>query len=60
LIVHGEADIEVSLLQSELLYNTLKRFDNQVELCILEGEGHTFDLINKELHQDLYTKIIDF
>ena len=60
LIVHGEADIEVPLLQSELLYNALKKFTNQVELYILEGEGHGFDIINQEFHQDVYKQVIDF
>lgn len=42
LILHGLADAAVPPHQSELLYTALAAHGNDVTLCLVEGEGHSF------------------
>lgn len=42
LILHGLADAAVPAHQSELLYAALAAHGNDVTLCLVEGEGHSF------------------
>lgn len=42
LIMHGDSDKVVPLLQSELLYQALKEKDKEVEYFVVEGGEHSF------------------
>lgn len=44
LTVHGDADAVVPVTQAKMLDEGLQRSGTPHELCVLEGQGHSFDL----------------
>ena len=58
LIVGGEDDWNMPILNSEQLYTVLKRRGIPTQLVIYPGEGHSLSLPSYE--KDLYTRYIDW
>jgi dipeptidyl aminopeptidase/acylaminoacyl peptidase len=58
LILHGTADGLVSVRQSELLADALRKVGVSTELVIVEGAVHSFHLQPKQ--RDLRPLVIDF
>jgi dipeptidyl aminopeptidase/acylaminoacyl peptidase len=58
LIVGGEQDWNVPIINSEQLYQALKRLGITTELVVYPGEGHEFE--TPSYNKDLYERILDW
>ena len=59
LLVHSELDRNCPLEQSEQMYAALKFLGRQVELAVLEGEGHLVNLVGRPSRRLARAAIID-
>jgi dipeptidyl aminopeptidase/acylaminoacyl peptidase len=59
LLVHSELDQNCPLEQSEQMYTALKFLGRQVELAVLEGEGHLVNLVGRPSRRLARAAIID-
>jgi acetyl esterase/lipase len=59
LIMHGMADCNVNMQQSQLLYNALTAIGSSAQIKFVEGEGHGGPLFNTAENQALVDAFLD-